>query len=106
MADPDAVEIGVASRRPPDDQGQLRRLALGHRLRGPTGDSPEREEFVFSFEARPAKQVWISGEEFPRVENWLYAFSIAEVEVLDPTGRNVALATTGTGITVSSTMHS
>ena len=40
------------------------------------------------------------------MENWLYSFSIAEVEVFDTAGRNVALATRGTGVTVSSTQHS
>jgi hypothetical protein len=72
---------------------------------GATEDAPERYDFEFAFEARPAKQIWITGRGFPRVENWLYAFSIAEVEVVDTQGRNVALASTGTGITVSSTFH-
>ena len=42
----------------------------------------------------------------PLVENILYAFSVAEVEVYDTVGRNVALATCGTGVTVNSTHHS
>ena len=40
------------------------------------------------------------------MENWLYAFSIAGVDVIDSAGSNVALATRGTGVTVSSTQHS
>ena len=50
---------------------------------GPTGDAPDRYDFEFSFPARPAKQIWIIGRGFPRVENWLFGFSIAEVEVYD-----------------------
>lgn len=72
---------------------------------GPSGDRPDRDDFGFSFSPCPAKQIWIIGCNFPKVENWLHAFSIAEVEVFDTRGRNVALATTGTGITVSSTFH-
>jgi len=72
---------------------------------GETGDTPERREFACAFPARRAKQVWIIGERLARVENWHFSFSIAEVEVLDPAGRDLALARRGTGITVSSTLH-
>jgi hypothetical protein len=71
-----------------------------------SGESPEREAFELDLAPQPAKQIWIIGEYLPRVENWLYAFSIASVEVYDTRGRNVALATEGTGVTVNSTMHS
>lgn len=73
---------------------------------GETGDCPELREFVCSFPAQPVKQVWIIGERLTRVENWHFSFSIAEVEVLDPAGRDLALAQRGTGVTVSSTYHS
>ena len=63
-------------------------------------------DYEFRFDARPAKQIWITAGNLPLVENILYAFSLAEVEVLDPTGRNVALATRGAGVTVNSTHHS
>ena len=73
---------------------------------GPTGDSPTKFDFDFRFRARPAKQIWITAGNLPLVENILYAFSLAEVEVYDTAGRNVALATCGTGVTVNSTHHS
>jgi hypothetical protein len=73
---------------------------------GPTGDSPTQFDFDFRFRARPAKQIWITAGNLPLVENILYAFSLAEVEVYDTAGRNVALATCGTGVTVNSTHHS
>jgi hypothetical protein len=72
---------------------------------GPTGDTPAKLDCEFRFAARPAKQVWITAGNLPLVENILYAFSLAEVEVYDTTGRNVALATCGTGVTVNSTHH-
>ncbi len=72
---------------------------------GPTDDVPEKTDCEFRFAARPVKQIWITAGKLPLVENILYAFSLAEVEVYDPAGRNVALATCGTGITVSSTHH-
>ena len=73
---------------------------------GPTSDSPTKSDLEFRFTARPAKQIWITAGNLPLVENILYAFSVAEVEVHDTEGRNVALATCGTGVTVNSTHHS
>ena len=73
---------------------------------GETGDSPELREFVCSFPARRAKQIWIVGDRLTRVENWHFSFSIAAVEVLDQSGNDLALASRGTGVTVSSTYHS
>ena len=73
---------------------------------GPTGDAPAKLDCEFRFPARPAKQIWITAGNLPLVENILYAFSLAEVEVHDTAGRNVALATCGTGVTVNSTHHS
>lgn len=73
---------------------------------GPTADTPAKLDAEFRFPARPAKQIWITGDKLPLVENILYAFSLAEVEVYDTAGKNVALATCGTGVTVNSTHHS
>ncbi|MBN1343476.1 MAG: hypothetical protein JXQ73_12385 [Phycisphaerae bacterium] len=73
---------------------------------GATGDSPAKLDYEFRFAARPAKQIWITAGNLPLVENVLYAFSLAEVEVHDTGGKNVALATCGTGVTVNSTHHS
>ena len=73
---------------------------------GPTGDAPEKFDLEFRFAARPAKQIWITAGSLPLVENILYAFSLAEVEIYDTAGKNVALATCGTGVTVNSTHHS
>jgi len=73
---------------------------------GPTDDSAEKLDFEFRFAGRPAKQIWITAGNLPLVENILYAFSIAEVEAYDTDGKNVALATCGTGVTVNSTHHS
>jgi hypothetical protein len=75
-------------------------------LDGPSGDAPEKLDCEFRFAAQPAKQIWILAGDLPLVENILYAFSLAEVEVYDTAGRNVALATSGSGITTNSTHHS
>ena len=73
---------------------------------GPTDDRPDKLDYEFRFPAQAAKQIWIIAGNLPLVENILYAFSLAEVEVYDTSGRNVALATCGTGVTVNSTHHS
>jgi hypothetical protein len=73
---------------------------------GPSSDAPDKLDLEFRFAARPAKQIWITSGKLPLVENVLYAFSLAEVEVHDAAGKNVALATSGTGVTVNSTHHS
>ena len=73
---------------------------------GPSGDSSDKLDLEFRFDGLPAKQIWITAGDLPLVENILYAFSLAEVEVYDSAGRNVALATCGTGVTVNSTHHS
>jgi hypothetical protein len=72
---------------------------------GPTNDAPQKFDFEFRFARRPVKQIWITAGRLPLVENILHAFSIAEVEVYDESGRNFALATCGTGVTVNSTYH-
>ena len=72
---------------------------------GPSGDTPGCNEFVCDFPPCRAKQVWIIGRRLQQVENWFFSFSIARVEALDPAGQDLALATRGTGVTVSSTQH-
>ncbi len=58
-----------------------------------------------SFDARPAKQILITANNFKRLlDKYVgYAFSIGEVEVRDPQGANLALVSRGAGVTVSST---
>lgn len=101
----DAVEVGRGM------PGRLRvRVSRDSRtweqvFDGPTGDNPDKPAYEIRFDARPVKQIEITGGDLPLVENILYAFSLAEVEVWDTAGRNVALATRGTGVTVNSTHH-
>jgi hypothetical protein len=104
--DTDAVEIGRAM--PGHLSVRLARDAMNWStvFDGPSGDRPESNEFTITFPPTEAKQIWIVGRRLPRVENWLHGFSIAQVQVFDASGRNLALATRGTGVTVSSTMHS
>ena len=71
---------------------------------GATGKT--NADFECRFDAQPAKQLWITAGALPLVENILYAFSIAEVEVFDERGENIALASRGAGVTVNSTHHS
>lgn len=68
-------------------------------------DTKPRE---FSFEPRPVKQIWIIGQNLP-LTSWqldftysIHAFSIAEVEVIDENGENIALISRGAAVTVSS----
>jgi len=60
---------------------------------------------VFSFKPVRAKQIWIIGRNLPEVDFRTYSFSVAEVEVIDETGDNLALASRGAGVTVSSTHY-
>jgi len=59
----------------------------------------------FSFEPIRAKQIWVIGRNVPEIYHKTYSFSLAEVEVVDETGDNLALATKGAGVTVSSTHY-
>lgn len=68
-------------------------------------DDAARREFTFDARGRIAKQILIDGRHLCRLENWLFGFSIASVEVYDMGGVNVALATRGAGVSVSSTQH-
>ncbi|MDR3706871.1 MAG: discoidin domain-containing protein [Capsulimonadaceae bacterium] len=65
----------------------------------------QKSDFEFDAMRTTAKQILITGRNLARVENWLFGFSIASVEVYDAKGENVALATHGTGVSVSSTQH-
>ena len=66
-----------------------------------------------AFEPVLAKQIWIVGSKCRPIHiDYVgysnaggYGFSLAEVEVLDEKGGNVALASRGTGVTVSSTNY-
>ncbi|NLE46167.1 MAG: discoidin domain-containing protein, partial [Chloroflexi bacterium] len=58
---------------------------------------------VFRFEPRLVKQVWIVAEDVPRVLNLGHCMSIAQVEVRDESGADLALISRGAAVTVSST---
>jgi hypothetical protein len=64
------------------------------------------EPQVFSFEPQPAKQVRIEANNlrWAIASNFL-VFSIAAVQVLDEQGNDLALASRGSSVTVSSTNH-
>lgn len=72
---------------------------------GETLDTPEKDCFIVEFESCKCKQVLISGNVLVLCEVWMYAFSIASVELYDENDRNVALVSNGSGVTVSSTHH-
>ena len=62
---------------------------------------------TFEFEPQPVKQIWIRGNGLPLVSQMPYinafSFSLAGVEALNEKGENMALASRGAGIQVSST---
>jgi hypothetical protein len=58
---------------------------------------------VISFNPVDAKQIWVIGSDLPIVHYFGHSFSIAEIEVLDRTGNNVALLSRGASVQVSST---
>lgn len=75
--------------------------------------SENTEPQRISFSSQPAKQIWVIGRNLPRNDNsagtefnWrtlpIHTFSIAELQVLDESNENVALVSTGAGVTVSS----
>jgi len=72
----------------------------------------ERPVLQINFRPHRAKQIWIVGSNFQtlRIKTdsapwWRYTFSIGEVEVRDPAGNNLALASRGASVTVSSTSY-
>ena len=58
---------------------------------------------VISFNPVDAKQIWIIGSDLPLTHYFGHSFSIAEIEVLERAGDNVALLSRGAGLQVSST---
>lgn len=65
-------------------------------------DIRQNRVFTFSFPQKRIKQVWIVGDELVQCESWSYCFSLAEIEIIDNRGRNVALASYGNGIIADS----
>ncbi len=72
---------------------------------GGTGDAEPEEKFEISFAPRRAKQVTLTASKLRHVEFFLYAMSLAEIEVLDVRGRNAALVSRGATIAVNATRH-
>ncbi len=63
-----------------------------------------QDRLQIKVEPRRTKQIWIIGNKFEKpLDLPSYGFSIAEVEVLDPAGDNLALVSRGAGVAVSST---
>lgn len=104
--DPGAVEVGMAI--PAELTVQLSRDGAHWQtvFSGASGDTPAATEFSCDFPPCTTKQIRIIGNHLRRVENWLFSFSIAGVEVYDTEDHNVALVSRGTGVQVSSTQHS
>ena len=70
---------------------------------GELHDNESKESFEVSFAPRRVKQVRISATKLRLVEFFLYAVSLAEVEVVDSAGRNAALVSRGATVAVDST---
>ncbi len=102
----DAVEVGRGMPKTLTIQGSCDGSRWVTLFDGATGDSPEKFECEFRFPSQPVKQLWITAGTLQMVENILYAFSLAEVEVYNERSQNVALISRGTGVTVNSTHHS
>jgi len=102
----DAVEVGMAIPNYLEIKLSCDGMTWETVFAGESGDSPNKKDFVYKFTPRKAKQIWIIGKQFKRVENWHHSFSVASVQVFDEKGDNWALASRGTGVTVSSTHHS
>jgi len=72
---------------------------------GPTGDDAKREVFAVDFKPMRAKQVMIRADRLCMVEAFMYACSFAELEIVEPSGENAALASRGSTVCVTSTRH-
>ncbi len=72
---------------------------------GPTENTPERTVFEYGFDELRGKQILVTGRNLPHVENLLCCFSVAGVGVFDVKGREVSLASYGSAVSVSSSMH-
>ncbi len=105
MPTKDAVEIGCGMPKTLTIKGSRDGAAWTTLFEGASGDTPEKPDCEFKFPATPVKQLWITATSLQMVENILYAFSLAEVEVYNTRGSNVALISRGTGVTVNSTHH-
>lgn len=102
----DAVEVGCGMPKTLTIKGSCDGAKWVTLFDGATGDAPEKSACEFRFLSQPVKQLWITAGTLQMVENILYAFSLAEVEVYNERGQNVALLSRGTGVTVNSTHHS
>jgi hypothetical protein len=102
---PGAVEVGRAMPGRLTIKASIDAYHWDILFEGDTGDTPDREIFTYTFSTGRYKQVWILGDELPKCEDFFRTFSIASVEIYDPTGRNIALASYGNGVTASSTFH-
>jgi hypothetical protein len=72
---------------------------------GSAEDNPDKEIFEYTFPAARYKQIWVLGDQLKLCELYFHLFSIACIEIYDLQGRNVALASYGSGVTASSTAH-
>lgn len=68
---------------------------------------PDEPVVEIRFRPHAAKQIWILAQNFPKKAPIYdgYVFSIGEVEVRDPSGRNLALVSRGASVTVSSVTY-
>jgi hypothetical protein len=101
----DAVEVGRGMPRTITIKSSRDSASWQTLFDGATCDAPDKFECEFRFPVQPVKQLWITAGSLQMVENILYAFSLAEVEVYNESGQNVALISRGTGVTVNSTHH-
>ena len=102
----DAVEVGRGMPKTLTIKGSRDGASWLTLFDGATGDAPEKPACEFLFPVTAVKQLWVTAGSLQMVENILYAFSLSEVEVYNELGRNVALISRGTGVTVNSTHHS
>ena len=70
---------------------------------GALGDAEDKESFTFAFVPCRAKQILLSATRLRLVERCHYALSLAEIEIIDSAGRNVALVSRGATVAVNST---
>lgn len=73
---------------------------------GETNDTDDKEFFEIQTDLKPVRMVRITGTQLVMVENLMYCFSIANVEVYDENDNNIALVHKGVGVQVNSTTHS
>ena len=60
---------------------------------------------LITIQPQPAKMVWVIGKTFANVGEWGPSFSLGQLEVLNPTGENLALVSRGSGVQVSTTHY-